>query len=88
METIRKTESKIGKNDEPSHIPMQMPRPQATSTRRARKVTKRLEQELIRDRIHNNRWTSTPVRNLEQTHPVPGKNINDRWQNPNPIISG
>ena len=27
METIWKTESKIGKNDEPSHIPMQMPRP-------------------------------------------------------------
>ena len=25
-------------------------------SRRARKVTKRLEQELIRDRIHNNRW--------------------------------
>ena len=33
METIRKTESKIGKNDESSHIPMQMPRPQASSTR-------------------------------------------------------
>ena len=31
METIRKTESKIGKNDEPSHMPM--PRPQASSTR-------------------------------------------------------
>ena len=61
METIRKTESKIGKNDEPSHIPMQMLRPQASSSwlvppgltikipvhsRRAQKVTKRLEQEL------------------------------------------
>ena len=33
METIRKTESKIGKNDEPFHIPMQMSRPQASSTR-------------------------------------------------------
>ena len=33
METIRKTESKIGKNNGPSHIPMQMPRPQASSTR-------------------------------------------------------
>ena len=30
---IRKTESKIGTNDEPSYIPMQMPRPQARSTR-------------------------------------------------------
>ena len=33
METIRKTESKIGKNDEPSHILKQMPRPRASSTR-------------------------------------------------------
>ena len=33
METIRKTESKIGTNDEPSHIPMQMPRPHASSTK-------------------------------------------------------
>ena len=33
METIGKTESKIGTNDEPSYIPMQMPRPQASSTR-------------------------------------------------------
>ena len=33
METIRKTESKIGTNDELSFIPKQMPRPQASSTR-------------------------------------------------------
>ena len=32
METNIKTESKIGTNDEPSCLPMQMPRPQASST--------------------------------------------------------
>ena len=32
--------------------------------------------------------TSTQIRNLVQTHPAPGKNICDRWQNPNPTISG
>ena len=72
METIRKTESKIGKNDEPSHIPMQMPKPQASSTRlnnknpssfkEGTKSNKSLEQELIRDRIYYNRWKKHQLR--------------------------
>ena len=33
METIRKTKSKIGMNDKPSYIPMQMLRPQASPTK-------------------------------------------------------
>ena len=90
METIRKTESKIGKNDEPSHIPMQMPRPQASSTRFINKNPCSFQEgtesnKKIRAGINprsNSQQTleetSTPVRNLEQTHLVPGKNINDR----------
>ena len=57
------------------------------NSRRVRKVTKRLEHELVRDRLHNN-INSVPVVNLMQTYPVPGKNINDRTQNLNPITTG
>ena len=39
-------------------------------SRRARKVTKTLEQELIRDRIHNNRWKKHHLR-LEISNKLP-----------------
>ena len=48
-------------------------------SRREQKVTKRLEQELIRDRIHNNRWKKHQLR-LEISSKLTlflEKNIND-----------
>ena len=63
METIRKTESKIGTKDKSSHIPMQMPRPPASPTRLNNKNPSPFQENeqsnkkaLIWDRIHNNRW--------------------------------
>ena len=60
-----------------------MPRSQASSTRlnieipvnskRARKVTKTLEHEFIRGRVHNKRLKKRHLRSEMQTYPVPGK---------------
>ena len=76
----RKTKPKIATYDEPSYIPMQMPRSQASSTWLNNKNPSSFQEgaksnKKIRAGISPLEETLTPVGNLEQTHPVPGKNI-------------
>ena len=73
METIRKIESKIGTNDESSHIPLQMVRLQASSTKP--KINNLIYEEF--------RWPYRPKRcgNNNKDEDNSPKNLNDKYLN-------